>query len=209
MPWDYARTWRVVAAELDDKVRQAVLSARWPPWLRSRRGTEPRPSVPPDDPDHRAQAGGGVEVGEQRAAAGSAGVAAAAEHQLGGAERTGVVAAEDRAVLVIGIADDRHQLAGRLSGTQALGAGDILHYPGQFHECDVVVWIRRGGPVLIGDHATHGPGTVGRLAVTVAGHERDLADRTAGQAMRGGNDQVPRRAVDDAGRAEVSSCYCA
>jgi hypothetical protein len=42
-------------------------------------------------------------------------------------------------------------LAGRLSGTEAVGSGDTLHRPGQLPERDIVVRIRRRGPVKISE----------------------------------------------------------
>src|SRR5262249_31479862 len=163
--------------------------------------------VAADDADDRALAGGSGQAGQERAAAGPLGVAAAVELKLGGAEALRPVRAQDRLIRVVRVADDLDQRGRRPVGAELFGAGDVLDAGavarrGHPEEGDIVVRILGGLPGLVGVDAGDLPAAVGLLPVRVSGDERDRPG-CSGQAVRGGDGQVTVRAVHDGRRAEV------
>src|SRR5690348_6671241 len=164
--------------------------------------------VAADHADHQALAGRLVDLAEEGPAAGPVGVAVAVELELAGHRLLDRVLAGDGLARGVRVADHLDQLpAGRSIGVELLRPGHILDRHGRAgpadpQEGEVVILAARGAPRLVDIDLGHRPHAVRLGPLVVPRHEVEGA-RGAGHAVRGGDHQVTRRAVDHARCAEM------
>jgi hypothetical protein len=167
--------------------------------------------VAAQDADDAAGAGGGIELGDPRAAAGAAGEAVAVEAQLAGALLLGPVLAGDGLFLVRGVAGDPDQVPVAGVELQGVGAQHVLDVAAlvwlEHHEADVQGRIAGLGPAGRHQQPGRGPHPEWGLAFVVGRDEHDVAAVSAAvagvDAVRRGDQQIMAGAGHHAGGAEM------